>query len=101
MIDWLVTNWIPISVLAVFACSLLGFFITKGSGFGPYNTSTLVLILVLFVAAMAFFTGKLPNGDFSKILFALVGFAAGLFTGSGSKRTSKPNAKTRTDETVS
>ena len=102
MVEWLVANWIPISVLAVFACSLLGFFITKGAGFGPYNTSTLVLILVLFVAAMGFFTRILPEGDFGKILFALIGFSAGLFTGSGSDRTTKPKARktTKPDEKI-
>lgn len=58
---------------------MFGYFKTKLPGFGPYNASTLIVILVLFVSALAYFSGNLSGDDLAKILLALVGFAAGLF----------------------
>lgn len=64
----------------IFSGVLVGFFWTKTTGFGPFNTSTLIAILVLLVATVAFVSGKFSGDDLSKILFALVGFAAGMFS---------------------
>lgn len=76
----------------IFAGVLFCFFRTKAKGFGPYNTSTLIVILVLLVTSAAFMSGKLPGDDLSKILFALIGFASGMFTaGKEPERDKKSN----------
>ncbi len=94
MVEWVAQNWLAVSVIVFFVITLFGFLVTMSSGYGPYNTSTLIVILVLFVASVGSSTDKLTGDDLSKLLFALVGFAAGLFTGSSANDTSKNAAKT-------
>ena len=72
--------YIPIGVILVFALAIAGIFRTKSPGFGKYSTSALLLILVLFVAAMAFILGKVEWAPMANILFVVVGFAGGLTT---------------------
>lgn len=79
MVD-LMTDGLQWGVLAVFAAAIIGVFWTKTKGFGRYTTSTLVLTLVLFVAAMAFMTGKVEWAPLANLLFAVAGFAGGLIT---------------------
>ena len=69
-----------ISVAVVFALVLIGFFLTKTKGFGKYTTATLLLILVLFIASVGFFQGKVDGASFCNLLAAVAGFAGGLFT---------------------
>lgn len=65
-------------VLAVFAGTIFGIFWKQKEGYGPFNTSVLVLALVLFTASMAFFAGKFDTQSFSNILFAVAGYIGGL-----------------------
>ncbi len=69
-----------IVVTAIFAVSLWGFFRTKSPGFGRYTTSLLLLILVLFVAAVAFAGGEIEWPSLANLLFAIAGYAGGLVT---------------------
>ena len=78
-IPW-TTALIPWGVLVLFTVVISGIFLTKTAGFGKYTTATLVLTLVLFVAAMAFFTGRVEWQPLGNILFAVAGFAGGLIT---------------------
>jgi hypothetical protein len=75
---------IQLATLAVIALlfggALIGFFLTKTDGFGKYTTASLLFILVLFIAATAFFQGKVETASFINLLAAVAGFAGGLFT---------------------
>ena len=71
-------DYISLGVILVFAAAIVGIFSTKTPGFGRYNTTALLLALVLFVAAMAFLQGKVEWSPMANILFVVVGFAGGL-----------------------
>lgn len=49
------------AVFVIFGGSIFGVFKTKTAGFGRYTTSVLILALVLFVAALAFVSGKVSR----------------------------------------
>lgn len=69
----------PLVVVSlIFAGSLVGFFFTKTAGWGPYTTSILLLVLVLFIAAIAFAMGNIEWPSMSNLLLAIAGFAGGL-----------------------
>ncbi|WP_297142365.1 hypothetical protein [Thermomonas sp.] len=68
-------------VTALSAIALCGFFITKTSGFGRYNTSVLVVILAISFGCIALISGFLPGQAFSGLLMAVVGFAGGMVVG--------------------
>jgi hypothetical protein len=69
----------PIVIVAlIFGGTLIGFFTTKSSGFGKYTTSLLLLILVTFVASIAFVLGKIEWTSLGNLLFAVAGYAGGL-----------------------
>ena len=68
------------AVTVIFGGSLIGIFWTKTPGFGRYTTSVLVLALVLYVASIAFFLGKVEWQPLFNLLFAIAGFAGGLIT---------------------
>jgi hypothetical protein len=74
------TDFLQWGVLVLFALTIVGIFCTKTKGFGKYTTSTLILTLVLFVAAMAFFQGMVEWQPLANLLFAVAGFAGGLIT---------------------
>lgn len=61
--------------------ALVGFFLTKTKGFGRYATSTLIILLVTISSVLMFVSGKLEGQIFANIIFAIIGFAGGLFTG--------------------
>ena len=74
--------WIlPVAFAAVFAVVLIGVFKTKTRGFGRYTTSTLILVLVLFIAGFFALLGKLEAQGLLNILFAVAGYAGGLIVG--------------------
>jgi Ca2+/Na+ antiporter len=73
-----VGNFMQLGILIVFAVAIVGIFWTKTKGFGKYTTSSLVLTLVLFVAAMAFFQGRVEWAPLANLLFAVAGYAGGL-----------------------
>lgn len=63
------------------AIALIGFFITKTKGFGRYATSALLILLATISSVLMFVGGKLEGQIFANIIFAIIGFAGGLFTG--------------------
>lgn len=70
-------------MLAIFilgSASLIGFFWTKTEGFGRFTTSTLLIILVLIISALLYTGGQLEGQVMANVLFAIFGFAGGLFT---------------------
>lgn len=67
-----------LSVSLLGAISLIGFFITKTEGFGKFNTSTLVLLVVFVLCAVLFSADRVSNELFANIVMAIVGFAGGL-----------------------
>lgn len=70
-------------MLAIFilgSASIIGFFKTKTEGFGRFTTSTLLIILVLIISALLYSSGKLEGQVMANVLFAVFGFAGGLFT---------------------
>jgi hypothetical protein len=84
------TNAILVICVGVLgAGTLFGFFKTKKPGYGPYNTSTLLLLLVVVVSALTAVSCKLEPQTIANIFFAVIGFAGGLFgrkmAGSGAK----------------
>jgi hypothetical protein len=62
----------------IFAVALGIFYLRMQRGFGPYNTSVFLLLLVLFVTSIAFITGKIEWPSVSGLLLAIAGFAGGL-----------------------
>ena len=80
--------WLTLAIFTVSLVALIGFLITKTKGFGRYSTSTLLLILVLMIASLLYSNGKLSDQVLTNLLFAIIGFAGGLFT---SKDSTEPN----------
>ena len=70
---------ICLTILAIAA--IIGVLLTKTPGWGRYSTSTLILVLVLFVAADLLLVGKIDSTGVVNILFAIVGYAGGLING--------------------
>lgn len=73
-------NWLMIAIFILGAGSLIGFFITKTEGFGRFTTSTFLIILVVTISALLYSSGKLDGQVMGNVLFAVFGFAGGLFT---------------------
>jgi len=73
-------DWLLIAIFMLGAGSLVGFFITKTEGFGRFTTSTFLIILVVTLAALLYAAGKLEGQVMANVLFAVFGFAGGLFT---------------------
>ncbi len=69
-----------VAVVIVFGGALILIWKTKAPGFGPYSTSVLVLVLVLFVASLASVSQKIDFQPLVSILLAVAGFAGGLLT---------------------
>ena len=84
--------WLLLAVFVIGLVALLGFFITKTKGFGRFATSTFLLLLVVVVSALLFAANKLDGQVLANILFAVIGFAGGLFTG---KETDAPNKSSK------
>jgi hypothetical protein len=57
---------------------VIGFFLTKTQGWGTYSSSTLILIVGLFVAAILLILGKIEGITFANALFAVIGYGGGL-----------------------
>ncbi len=77
-------SWLMLAIFVLGAGSLIGFFITKTEGFGRFAASTLLIILVVTVAALLYAGGKLESQVMANVLFAVFGFAGGLFTSKNS-----------------
>ena len=65
--------------------ALIGFFITKTDGFGRFTTSTFLIIFVVIIASLLYSSNKLDSQIMANILFAVFGFAGGLFTNKDAK----------------
>jgi len=74
-------SWLIISILVIGSGSLLGFFATKTRGFGRFSTSTFLILIALIISSIFYAAGKLDGQYFANIVFAVIGFAGGLFTG--------------------
>jgi hypothetical protein len=93
-------NWLIISILVIGIGSLFGFFATKTKGFGRFSTSTFLILVSLIVSSLFYASGKLEAQYFANIIFAVIGFAGGLFTGKEEAPSSKdqsPNNKVNQD----
>ncbi len=70
-------------VLAIFILgsgALIGFFKTKTDGFGRFTTSTFLILLVVIISSLLYAAGRLDSQIMANVLFAVFGFAGGLFT---------------------
>ena len=72
--------WLMLAIFVLGAGSLIGFFKTKTAGFGRFITSTLLIILVLTISGLLYAGGKIESQLIANVLFAVFGFAGGLFT---------------------
>jgi p-aminobenzoyl-glutamate transporter AbgT len=79
-------QWWMLAVFLLFGGTLAGIFKTKTAGFGRFTTSIVLLVLVLFVAAVAFILGKLELQPLANLLFAIAGYAGGLLTSKEAKK---------------
>ena len=75
-----IDHWLLMGVFSIGAGSLFGFFKTKTQGFGRFATSVLLIITVVTIASMLYVAGKLESNVMANVLFAVFGFAGGLFT---------------------
>ena len=73
-------NWLLLAIFLLGAGSLIGFFRTKTEGFGRFTTSTFLIILVTVISSLLYTAGKLDGQVMANVLFAVFGFAGGLFT---------------------
>lgn len=74
------TIFLMIAIFVLGAGSLIGFFKTKTDGFGRFSTSVFLILLVIVIAALLYAGGKLESQVMANVLFAVFGFAGGLFT---------------------
>jgi len=72
--------WLMIIIFIIGAGALFGFFKTKTEGFGRFTTSVLLIIVVVTIASLLYAGGKLEGNVMANVLFAVFGFAGGLFT---------------------
>jgi len=87
-------SWLMLGILIIGLISLIGFFVTKTKGFGRFATSTLLIILVFIISSLMFSAGKFDAQVMANIIFSVIGFAGGLFTGkekSNNNSKKKPN----------
>ena len=73
-------DWLMIAIFLLGSGCLWGFFKTKTAGFGRFTTSVLLIICVVTISALLYSGGKLESDVMANILFAVFGFAGGLFT---------------------
>lgn len=75
--------------------SIVGFFVTKNKGFGRFTAAVLILMLVLYVACVAFAMGHMEMVPLVNLLFAMAGYAGGLLS------LGKENSSNNKDQTQS
>ena len=83
------SNAALIAVVLVFGATLVIIWKKMKDGFGPFNTSIILLFLVLFITAIAFVIGRIDWPNVSGLLLAIAGFAGGLFSTSSKKDNSE------------
>jgi len=72
--------WLMAAIFILGSAALIGFFKTKTEGFGRFTTSTLLILLVLIVSSLMYSAGRLEGQIMANVIFAVFGFAGGLFT---------------------
>jgi hypothetical protein len=73
-------NWLLVAIFIIGITALVGFFVTKTAGFGRFATSTFLLLLIVIISALFYAADKLQSDVLANIIFAVIGFAGGLFT---------------------
>ena len=77
--------WTLAAVLAVSVAAFVVFCkiakVSKGPGFGPYNTSTFLLLTVASLTAILAVVKRIDIHDTTSIMLAIIGFSGGLFAG--------------------
>jgi LPXTG-motif cell wall-anchored protein len=68
-----------IGITLLGAGALFIFYKKSKSGYGPFNTGTLILILVLTLAPLLAIAQVIDGRDIASIFLAVAGFAGGLF----------------------
>jgi uncharacterized membrane protein len=84
------TTLLMLAIFVLGVGALVGFFKTKTDGFGRFTTSTFLILLVVIISSLLYAAGKLDGQIMANVLFAVFGFAGGLFTSKDG--TSKPTA---------
>lgn len=74
-------SWLMLGVFVIGLAALVGFFMTKTKGYGRFATSTFLIVLAVVISALLYAAGKLDGQIMANVLFAVIGFAGGLFTG--------------------
>lgn len=77
--------WVILLIFVFGLIMLIGFFLTKKEGFGKYATSTLLIIASLTVSSIFYAAGNLNSQVMTNVIFAVIGFAGGLFTSKDSE----------------
>lgn len=70
--------WVLVATVIVFGAALAVICRKMQGGFGPFNTSVILLYLVLFITAIAFVLNRAEWPQVSGLLLAIAGFAGGL-----------------------
>ncbi|MBF0378025.1 MAG: hypothetical protein HQK72_11155 [Desulfamplus sp.] len=73
--------WLMLGIFVIGLASLIGFFMTKTKGYGRFATSTFLILIALVVSSLMYAADKLDAQIMANIIFAIIGFAGGLFTG--------------------
>lgn len=84
--------WLMLGVFIIGFIALIGFFKTKTPGYGRFATSTFLILLAVIISALLYAAGKMDGESMANILFAVIGFAGGLFTGKEQSNTDNPNS---------
>lgn len=85
-------SWLNlIHVVSIAILGLVSLYVYKktvNGGFGPYNTSTFIIILTITVAGIIGLADGLDNATIGNIFMGVIGFAAGIFAGKNDTNTS-------------
>lgn len=71
--------WVLAMFFFVGFVSIIGFFCTKGSGYGRYTTSIFLILLTLILSSILFAARILEGNIMGNVMFSVIGFAGGLF----------------------
>lgn len=85
-------SWLMLGVFVIGLAALVGFFMTKTKGYGRFATSTFLILLAVVISALLYAAGKLDGQIMANVLFAVIGFAGGLFTGKEQSNTNNGNS---------
>lgn len=85
-----IDTWLLLAVFIVGVIALIGFFVTKTKGFGRFATSSFLLLLVVIISTLLYAANRLDGQILANILFAVIGFSGGLFTGKAENSPDSP-----------